>query len=78
MAGLRKQELESVEWADVDFKAGTITVSERLDFTPKDHEQRSRPHSAGAIPRKRCSDFMMKVDLVSRLQAETSLTDPVS
>jgi integrase len=40
MSGLRKQELEALEWKDVDFEAGTITVSEKLDFTPKDYEQR--------------------------------------
>jgi integrase len=40
-AGLRKQELENLEWTDVDFKAGTITVSPKADFTPKDHEQRT-------------------------------------
>jgi integrase len=27
MAGLRKAELESLSWDDVDFNAGTITVS---------------------------------------------------
>jgi integrase len=40
-SGLRKAELESLEWADVDFTSGTITVSEKLDFTPKDWEQRT-------------------------------------
>jgi integrase/recombinase XerD len=41
MSGLRKAELEHLEWDDIDFKAGTITVSPKLDFTPKDHEQRT-------------------------------------
>jgi integrase/recombinase XerD len=41
MAGLRKAELESLSWDDVDFDAGTITVSPKLDFTPKDWEQRT-------------------------------------
>jgi integrase/recombinase XerD len=41
MAGLRKAELESLSWDDVDFNAGTITVSPKLDFTPKDWEQRT-------------------------------------
>jgi len=40
-SGLRKQELENLEWTDVDFDAGTITVREKVDFTPKDHEQRT-------------------------------------
>jgi integrase len=41
MSGLRKGELESFSWDDVDFKAGTITVSPKPDFTPKDWEQRT-------------------------------------
>jgi integrase len=40
-AGLRKQELENLKWTDVDYIAGTITVSPKPDFTPKDHEQRT-------------------------------------
>jgi integrase len=40
-SGLRKAELESLEWTDVDFTAGTITVSPKMDFTPKDWEQRT-------------------------------------
>lgn len=41
MAGLRKAELENLEWTDVDFKAGTISVSPKVGFDPKDWEQRS-------------------------------------
>jgi len=41
MAGLRKQELENLEWSGVDFTAGTVTVSPKPDFTPKDWEQRT-------------------------------------
>jgi integrase len=41
MSGLRKQELENLEWTDVDATAGTLTVSPKPDFTPKDWEQRS-------------------------------------
>jgi integrase/recombinase XerD len=41
MAGLRKAELENLEWSDVDFNVGTIAVSPKVDFTPKDYEQRS-------------------------------------
>jgi integrase len=41
MSGLRKAELESLNWEDVDFKAGTISVSPKPDFTPKDWEQRT-------------------------------------
>jgi integrase len=41
MSGLRKAELENLEWDDVDFTAGTVTVSPKADFTPKDWEQRT-------------------------------------
>lgn len=40
-SGLRKQELENLEWTDVDFDAGTLTVSPKADFVPKDQEQRT-------------------------------------
>jgi hypothetical protein len=41
MSGLRKQELENLMWDDVNYAAGTITVSPKPDFTPKDWEQRT-------------------------------------
>ena len=41
MAGLRKQELESLTWDDVSFAVGTITVSPKPGFSPKDWEQRT-------------------------------------
>jgi integrase len=41
MAGLRKAELENLEWSDVDFDVCTVKVSPKTDFTPKDYEQRS-------------------------------------
>lgn len=41
MAGLRKQELESLTWDDVSFVAGSITVSPKPGFSPKDWEQRT-------------------------------------
>jgi integrase/recombinase XerD len=41
MSGLRKQELENLEWSDVNFTTGTITVSPKEGFTPKDWEQRT-------------------------------------
>lgn len=41
MAGLRKAELENLTWDDVDFKAGTVIVSPKPGFDPKDWEQRS-------------------------------------
>ena len=41
MSGLRKQELESLTWADVDFTAGTIKVSAKPGFSPKDWEERT-------------------------------------
>jgi integrase len=41
MSGLRKQELESLTWDDVSFVSGTITVSPKPGFSPKDWEQRT-------------------------------------
>ena len=41
MAGLRKQELESLTGDDVSFVAGTITVRPKPGFSPKDWEQRT-------------------------------------
>ena len=41
MAGLRKAELENLTWDDVDFKAGTVIVSPKPGFDPKDWGQRS-------------------------------------
>jgi integrase len=58
MAGLRKQELENLEWTDVDFKAGTISVSPKDGFDPKDWEQRTIEvpdellHILKSLPRK--------------------------
>jgi integrase len=41
MSGLRKQELEHLEWTDVNFTVGTLTVSPKPGFDPKDWEQRT-------------------------------------
>jgi integrase len=41
MAGLRKAELESLTWADIDFGAGTIKVSAKPGFSPKTWEERT-------------------------------------
>src|SRR5438876_10436324 len=41
MTGLRKQELECVEWPDINFVVGTLTVSSKPGFDPKDWEQRT-------------------------------------
>jgi integrase len=30
MSGLRKAELENLEWSDIDFKAGTVTARSPL------------------------------------------------
>ncbi len=35
MSGLRKQELESLTWDDVDFEEGTISVTAKPGFSPK-------------------------------------------
>jgi integrase/recombinase XerD len=41
MAGLRKQETETLEWRDVDFVNGLIHVRAKVDFQPKDWENRT-------------------------------------
>ncbi|HTR27394.1 MAG TPA: site-specific integrase [Terriglobales bacterium] len=41
MSGLRKQELESLTWDDVDFDSGTISVTAKPGFTPKTWEERT-------------------------------------
>jgi integrase len=40
MAGLRKQEMENVEWQDINFTAGTLSVRGKKTFRPKDWEER--------------------------------------
>jgi integrase/recombinase XerD len=40
MSGLRKQELESLEWDDVSFEAGTLKVCAKPGFSPKSWEER--------------------------------------
>jgi integrase len=40
MSGLRKQELESLEWSDVSFEAGTLKVCAKPGFSPKSWEER--------------------------------------
>ena len=40
MSGLRKQELESLEWNDINFSAGIIKVSAKPGFQPKTWEER--------------------------------------
>jgi integrase len=41
MSGFRKQELESLTWDDVNFTVGTMTVTPKPGFSPKDWEQRT-------------------------------------
>jgi integrase len=41
MSGLRKQELESLEWTDVNFTASTLKVSAKAGFQPKTWEERT-------------------------------------
>ena len=41
MSGLRKQELESLTWDDVDFDSGTISVTAKPGFIPKTWEERT-------------------------------------
>jgi integrase len=41
MSGLRKQEMENLEWTDLDFIAGTLSVRAKKNFRPKDWEERT-------------------------------------
>jgi integrase len=40
MSGLRKQEMENLEWQDINFTGGTLSVRGRKTFKPKDWEER--------------------------------------
>jgi integrase/recombinase XerD len=40
MAGLRKQEMENLEWGDISFEAATLSVRAKKNFQPKDWEER--------------------------------------
>jgi integrase/recombinase XerD len=40
MAGLRKQEMENLEWTDINFETGTLSVRAKKTFQPKDWEER--------------------------------------
>jgi integrase len=40
MAGLRKQEMENLDWTDINFETGTLAVLGKKDFQPKDWEER--------------------------------------
>jgi integrase len=40
MAGLRKQEMENLEWPDINFTTGTLSVRGKKTFQPKDWEER--------------------------------------
>jgi len=50
MAGLRKAELESLTWDDIDFSAGTIKVSAKPGFSPKTWEERTIEVPAKLLP----------------------------
>jgi integrase/recombinase XerD len=41
MSGLRKQEMENLEWRNVNFTAGTIAVKATAGFSPKTWEERT-------------------------------------
>jgi integrase/recombinase XerD len=41
MSGLRKQELESLTWENVNFSAGTLSVTAKAGFSPKTWEERT-------------------------------------
>jgi len=41
MAGLRKQEMEHLEWPDINFTNGTLSVRGKHDWQPKDWEERT-------------------------------------
>jgi integrase len=40
MAGLRKQEMENLEWPDINFTVGVLSVRGKKTFQPKDWEER--------------------------------------
>ena len=40
MGGLRKQEMENLEWQDINFEAATVSVRGKKNFQPKDWEER--------------------------------------
>src|SRR5262249_39623352 len=40
MAGLRKQEMENLEWRDINFVTGVLSVHGKATFQPKDWEER--------------------------------------
>ena len=40
MSGLRKQEMENLEWPDINFTTGTLSVRGKKTFQPKDWEER--------------------------------------
>ena len=41
MSGLRKQEMENLEWTDLNLDAGTLSVRAKKNFRPKDWEERT-------------------------------------
>jgi integrase len=41
MSGLRKQEMEHLEWSDINFTNGTLSVRGKKDWQPKDWEERT-------------------------------------
>ena len=41
MSGLRKKELESLEWKNLDLKAGTLKIEAKPGFSPKTWEERT-------------------------------------
>lgn len=41
MSGLRKAELETLTWADVDLNAGSLKVCAKAEFSPKSWEERT-------------------------------------
>lgn len=47
LTGLRKDELINLTWNDLDLKRGTLRLTAKEDFVPKDYEEREIP-----IPRE--------------------------
>ena len=43
LSGLRKQELTTLTWSDLDLNKGTIRIRAKEDFAPKDYEEREIP-----------------------------------
>ncbi|MBI4530991.1 MAG: tyrosine-type recombinase/integrase [Candidatus Latescibacteria bacterium] len=49
-AGLRAGELVHLEWSDIDFQKGTLTVQNKADWTTKSKKNRTIPMAPALVP----------------------------